>query len=74
MCSSTDRQVAAESHEATTAADAPGSTATQLKYMSFIPCQLHLCVTSQDFQISEGEGKTTPTTAVVTHKEEGMQR
>lgn len=60
ICSSTDRQVAAESYEAT-AAEAQGSTAKQLKCMSvsFIFCQLHLSVISQDIQISEGSNDSS---------------
>lgn len=55
-------QVAAESHEAA-AADAPGSTAKQLKCMSvsLIPCQLHLSVTSHHVQLSEGSTSTSVT-------------
>lgn len=69
-CSSSDRQVAAESHEAT-AADAWGPT--QLKCMCLLfQCQLHLCVTSQDLQISEGS-KTTSTRAAVTRNAGGHQ-
>lgn len=69
-CSSSDRQVAAESHEAT-AADAWGPT--QLKCMCLLfQCQLHLYVTSQDLQISEGS-KTTSMRAAVTRNAGGHQ-
>lgn len=47
------RQVAAESHEAA-AADGPGVLCSTIEMsVTFIPCQLHLSVTSRDIQISE---------------------
>lgn len=53
MCSLRNRQVAAESHEAA-AANAPGVHCNTIKmYVSFIPCQLRLGVTSLDIQKAE---------------------